>query len=271
MPLSFLRRICYTGCSNQIREEHTLNILKKKYTKGILVFCTVLALLAGACGIYLGDYYRADTDAIETFLLQNTAKISESGRNQLIFQPEDAKVGFIFYPGGKVEYTAYMPLMEALASKGILCVLVRMPGNLAVLDMDAAAGIPEQFPEIENWYIGGHSLGGSMAASYLSGCADDYEGLVLLGAYSTADLSDSGLSVLSIYGSEDQVMNREKYALYRSNLPSGFTEVILEGGCHANFGMYGTQDGDGIPTITNEAQIFLTAEAIISTVFRENP
>ena len=268
MPLSFLRRICYTGCSNQIREEHTLNIYKKKYTKGILVFCTVLALLAGACGIYLGDYYRADMEAIEAFMPQNTIEIYESGKHQLVFQPDDPVAGFIFYPGGKVEYTAYTPLMEALASEGILCVLVRMPGNLAVLDMDAAAGIPEQFPEIDTWYIGGHSLGGSMAASYLAKHTDAYEGLILLGSYSTADLADTGLSVLSIYGSEDQVMNREKYEQYRNNLPADFTEVILEGGCHAYFGMYGNQDGDGTPVLTPKDQVYQTAEAVISMIAR---
>ena len=243
-----------------------MKILKKKYTKGILICVLVLALISAVCGIYLADYYRADTASIEAFMPQNTTQIHESGKNLLIFQPEAATAGFIFYPGGKVEYTAYSPLMEALASEGILCVLVEMPGNLAVLDMDAAAGIPEQFPEIENWYIGGHSLGGSMAASYLAKHTDAYDGLVLLGAYSTADLSGSGLSVLSIYGSEDHVMNREKYTQYRENLPAGFTEVILDGGCHAYFGMYGAQDGDGTPAIRAEEQILQTADAILSMI-----
>ena len=58
--------------------------------------------------------------------------------------------------------------MKACADKGVLCVLIEMPFNLAVLDMNAAEGIRVKYPEIENWYIGGHSLGGSMAASYLS-------------------------------------------------------------------------------------------------------
>jgi dienelactone hydrolase len=151
--------------------------------------------------------------------------------------------------------------MQALAADGILCVLVKMPGNLAVLDMAAAEGIPELF-DIGAWYLAGHSLGGSMAASYLADHTDDFAGLILLGAYSTADLSGSGLDILSLYGSEDLVMNREKYAKYRKNLPSDLTETVIDGGCHAYFGMYGPQEGDGIPTITNEEQITITAEAI---------
>ena len=102
-----------------------------------------------------------------------------------------------------------------------------------------------------------------MAASYLADNTNDYEGLVLLGAYSTADLSDTDLDVLSIFGSEDKVMNREKYEDNKSNLPRDFTEFIIDGGCHAYFGMYGAQDGDGIPSITNEEQIRLTAENIV--------
>lgn len=223
----------------------------------------IVAIIVLACAIYLGDYYRADMDAIEAFAPTNNIeyKILEDGT--IVFEPSGAKAGIIFYPGGKVEYTAYLSLMEACASEGILCVLVEMPFHLAVFDMNAADGIQEMYPEIESWYIGGHSLGGSMAASYLADHADDYHGLILLGSYSTADLSETDLNVLSVYGSEDTVLNREKYEENRSNLPDDFTEIVLDGGCHAYFGMYGTQDGDGTPTITNEEQINLTVDAIV--------
>ena len=153
--------------------------------------------------------------------------------------------------------------MQACAEQGIMCVLLEMPFNLAVFDVNAADGIQEQYPEIEEWYIGGHSLGGSMAASYLADNAEEYEGLILLGSYAANDLSDTDLDVLSIYGSEDKVMNREKYDENKSNLPDDFTEIVIDGGCHAYFGMYGAQDGDGTPVITNEEQIALTVEHVV--------
>ena len=222
----------------------------------------VLAILIGACAIYLGDYYRADLGAIEAFAPAEAVQMQTLDNGNILFAPENATKGFIFYPGGKVEHKAYIPIMQALAEKGVLCVITQMPFNLAVFDINAANGIQEQYPQIEEWYIGGHSLGGSMAASYLGDHTEEYKGLVLLGAYSTADLSDSGLAVLSVYGSEDKVMNREKYAKNKLNLPNNFTEVIIDGGCHAYFGMYGPQDGDGTPAITNEEQINFTAEKI---------
>lgn len=90
--------------------------------------------------------------------------------------------------------------------------------------------------------------------------------MILLGSYATADLSDTDLEVLSVYGSEDTVLNREKHDKNKSNLPDDFTEVILDGGCHAWFGMYGAQDGDGTPAITVEEQIRLTVESIVNVM-----
>ena len=223
----------------------------------------MIAIMIGACDIYLGDYYRADEGAIAVFNADENITVSVSDNGNLIFEPQNATRGFIFYPGGKVEHRAYEPLLAELAREGVLCVIVKMPFNLAVFDINAADGIQDEYPKIEEWYIGGHSLVGSMAASYLEENSEDYEGLVLLGSYSTADLTNTDLKVLSIYGSEDKVMNREKYDKNKSNLPTGITEIVIDGGCHAYFGMYGAQDGDGMPTISNKEQIILTAENII--------
>lgn len=242
-----------------------MNLSADKRKRKIWIITTAvvlaLALIVGACAIYLGDYYRADLDAIGAFLPQGTTW-KEEPDGTVVFAPEGATKGLIFYPGGKVEHTAYVPLMQACAENGILCVLVEMPFHLAVLDINAADGIQKEYPAIEEWYIGGHSLGGSMAASYLADHAEDYEGLILLGSYSTADLSETDLAVLSVFGSEDRVMNREKYEEYKSNLPGDFSEYVIDGGCHAYFGMYGAQDGDGTPTMTNEEQIRVTVEQI---------
>ena len=239
---------------------------KKKLWITLAAVLTVVIALTAVCALYLGDYYRADTEALEAFAPAAPVVSEEWKDGTLITRPEgrDPIAGLIFYPGGKVEHTAYTPLMEALASEGILCVLVEMPFRLAVLDMNAAEGIPAAFPEVERWYLGGHSLGGSMAASYLASHTEDFDGLILLGSYSTADLSESGLSVLSVYGSEDGVLNRDKYAEYKPNLPEGFTETVIEGGNHAYFGAYGEQEGDGTATVTPAEQLEQTVEAILT-------
>lgn len=238
----------------------------RKLWIGLCVTLGTVALLVGICAVYLMDYYPADIRAIEAFTENATITQTVLSDGTVIYEPNCALAGLIFYPGGKVEHTAYIPLMQALAEGGILTVLVEMPYRLAVLDVDAASGIKELFPNVDDWYIGGHSLGGAMAATYLSENTEDFSGLILLGAYCTDDLSDTDLSVLSVYGSEDKVLNTKKYNKNKANLPAHLTEIVIEGGCHAYFGMYGRQDGDGIPTITNEEQIEITKSAILTWI-----
>lgn len=229
----------------------------KKIMKRILIAIAALILIGGAAfGIYVSDYYHATEEA------EQMAEEAEVLDDNLVFMAEEPIAGLIFYPGGKVEYTAYAPLMKAMAEEGILCVLVEMPCNLAVFDVDAAEGIQEQFPEVEEWYMAGHSLGGSMAAAYLEDNVDEYDGLILLASYSTADLSQSGLRMLSVYGTEDKVLNMEKYEENITNLVQNLHTYTIGGGCHAYFGSYGEQEGDGEAKLPPEEQIEKTAKYV---------
>ena len=225
------------------------------------IICIFLIVLGVAIGIYLGDYYHADEENVDAFLETSWVEIKEIDKNKIAFVPESPNAGFIFYPGGKVEAEAYYPLMAECARNGILSVIVEMPFNLAVFNINAAEGIKDEFPNVEKWYIGGHSLGGSMAASHLDKNREDYDGLILLGSYSTADFSDGDMLVLSIYGENDGVMNREKYDKYKDNL-GNLTEHEIIGGNHAGFGMYGAQKGDGVAEISNLEQIKETATIV---------
>lgn len=250
---------------------------KKKFPSILIAIALLIIILTVSGGIYLNDYYHALPESLKSLEQQDdgiTVRVDET-TDRIIFAPEEPTSGIIFYPGGKVQYESYAPLMRKLAEKGILSVLVKMPGNLAVLDVNAADGIREEFPEVERWYMAGHSLGGSMAASYLSKHSDDFSGLILLAAYSTADLSQESRemegtvpAVLSVYGSEDGVLNMEKYEKYRSNIPQ-MEEVILEGGNHAGFGGYGEQEGDNAAQINAEQQQQETADLIAEWIYQQ--
>lgn len=225
-----------------------------------VILALALSLVIGV-SVYLGTYYHADDIAVDAYIENSQVQMVEIERGVTAFLPKSPKAGFIFYPGGKVEVDSYYPLLCALAKNDILAVSVKMPFNLAVFDINAAKGIKDHFPEITSWYIGGHSLGGSMSASFLDKNREDFDGLILLGSYSTVDFSDTSLSVLSIYGENDMIMNREKYEKYKPNLPD-LKEHIIKGGNHAGFGMYGPQKGDGTLDISKEAQIKETADII---------
>ena len=59
-------------------------------------------------------------------------------------------------------------------------------------------------------------------------------------------------------------INREKAEKYAPKLPAGTQNIVIEGGCHAFFGAYGNQKGDGVPSITREEQIRQTVQAILA-------
>ena len=233
-----------------------------KHLKRIgIVLLALILLCCAAVGIYAADYYHMDETAESAMVGSSTVTVTKE-HGALVFTPNEARAGLIFYPSGKVEYTAYAPLMEILAENGVLCVIPHMPLNLAVIDVDAAEKISARYPEIDTWYIGCHSLGGAMAASHASHC-DVVQGIVLLAAYSTEDLSSSDLRVLSIYGTRDTVLDMASYESYFPNLPPDTIEIILEGGNHAQFGSYGEQEGDGKALISATEQQLQTVSYIL--------
>lgn len=235
--------------------------------KRILGACLALLLAAAVGGYaYISDFYRADEQAAAAMAASSEAVHTELHDNVTWFVPEEPSAGLIFYPGGKVEAAAYAPLLRDCAERGILCALVRMPANLAVLDVNAADELRQTHPEIADWYIAGHSLGGAMAASCAADHAEDFAGLILLAAYSTKPLAETPLRVLSVRASEDGVLDREAYEENRAKLPADTVEIMIEGGSHAQFGSYGAQRGDGMPTISGEEQIRQTADAVTAFI-----
>lgn len=231
-----------------------MNRNKKKRLVPLVIIIVVVCV----CAVYVLDYYHA-TDRAKEYLL-NTDTVTVSGiRDGLEFDGpgEDA---LIFYPGAKVEYIAYAPLMRTLAEEGIDCYLIKMPLNLAVLGTDKADGIIEEFPH-ENWYIGGHSLGGAVASIY---AADhDLSGLVLLASYPDREVEEP---TIEIYGTEDGVLNMDKLEEADRYLPENNLEVEISGGNHAQFGDYGEQRGDEQAAITEEEQQRETVAAILEFI-----
>lgn len=218
-------------------------IKKLKVWKKIALVLILLAVSAGiGFYLYVGTYYHAETQSYAA---------TEETEDFLIYGERDSACGFILYPGGKVEECAYAPILSMLADSGVCCVVAKMPCHLAVFSPDAADRIMEQIPTVKHWYIGGHSLGGAMAADFAAENQERFSGLVLLAAYPTKELKT--LPVLSVYGSEDGVLNSRKYK-DSITYADAVTEYVIEGGNHAGFGNYGQQKGDGSAKITKEEQ-----------------
>ena len=241
----------------------------KHVLKRILIaLAIIIILVAGVFYIYTLNYYHALPVAIEA-LNHDTLNYTYE-KNMIVLEPTDNKnhTGIIFYPGGKVEYTSYLPLMQSLAKEGYTCFLMKMPFNLAVFDQNAANKPIEEYKEINSWYLAGHSLGGAMASVYTSKNVEIVKGLILLGAYPSSDLSELDIDMISIYGSEDLILNRKTFEDNKIYGPKSTNYVEIKGGNHAYYGSYGEQKNDGIASITPEEQQRLTVERILE--FLEN-
>ena len=180
--------------------------------------------------------------------------------------------GFIFYPGGLVDAAAYAPLMKSIADQGITAIITPMPLDLAVFSINQANDVIAAFPEIKTWIIGGHSLGGSMAAQYVKDNPTKVQGVVFMAAYpaDNVDLSQLPIKFVTLYGTYDGVArNVFKDSLRR--LPADTELITIDGGNHAQFGNYGPQAGDGTATISREDQQAQTVEAVIALMQRISP
>lgn len=240
----------------------------------VLTFIILLLILFGALLAYLSIYYHATKEAFTALKSDEQVQISQTDYGWFFDGPSDTDA-LIFYPGAKVEETAYAPLLHQLADKGLDVCLIKMPMRIALLGKNQASDVMQQYT-YENWYLGGHSLGGAAAAFYLAGAkASDADlpaekkqnvrGIIFLASYSTKPL-DEHLRALTVYGTEDRILNMQKLKDGRKNLPSDTTTYVIEGGNHAQFGNYGFQKGDGNAAVTPRAQQEETCEAILSFV-----
>lgn len=204
--------------------------------------------------------------------LQSDAQVEVTVGESLVFTPKGSQptTGLIFYPGGKVDYRAYASYAHAVASQGYLVVIVKMPLNLAVFNAGAAAGVISDFPSVRHWAIGGHSLGGSMAANYAVRRSDQIQGLVLLASYpaSSDNLANTGIEVVSIFGTNDGLATGNKIDASMPLLPTDTAYVAIQGGNHAQFGDYGIQKGDGSAKIDRADQQAQAAAATVDLLKR---
>lgn len=229
----------------------------KKILLGVLtVFLSLIVIAFGICAIPM------KTHEMEKSVFESDEKITVSqidGR-MTAFEPKNPSAGLIFYQGARVDAKAYASLMRQLAQRNILAVIIDAPLNLAFFSMNAPDKILEKFPQIKNWYIGGHSMGAEVAGEYLIKHVDKFNGLALFAGFVTDDFSKTQLKVISIYGENDGVLTGGLYDGCLSHLPKDFCELVIDGGNHSGFAYYGPQKGDNEATISKDEQIKAAAD-----------
>ncbi|WP_237393894.1 alpha/beta hydrolase [Pseudarthrobacter sp. ATCC 49987] len=239
------------------RGQENPEVSRWQLARGILVRLAALVLVAGLA--WLNPFaYDPSGEAGQT-----TGTTAEDATSITLAPEGKASAGLVFYPGARVDARAYQDILGPIANAGHLVVILKVPLGIPLLDIGQARGAMDAHPEITSWAVGGHSLGGVSAASFAKSNSD-VSGLLLFASYPADSMSDSsGLSVLSISGSNDGLTTPDKIAASKSLLPPTARYATVEGGVHAFFGDYGEQPGDGEPGITREwAQKQITAESV---------
>ena len=177
------------------------------------------------------------------------------------FEPADKKptTGFIILPGGNCDPKAYAPAAHAIAAKRYLTVIVPMPNCVAMPFGHFRAGkIIEDFEEIENWVIGGHSVGGTAACIYAQRNSN-IDGVVIWASRAPGGFEDTDMKVLTVYGSRDGRVGPEDVFENAGSLPADTIFKEIKGGNHTQFGYFDTTPDpymteDNAATITLEKQ-----------------
>lgn len=232
--------------------------------KKILIPVSIILIVIVICFIYLlTGNYKASKDVLKYLESSDDVKVLEIKDGYYFDGPgEDSAI--IFYPGAKVDYKAYSKLMYDIALNGKDTFLLKMPFNIAFFGINKARNIITEY-KYDNWYLAGHSLGGVVANLYVSKNPNNIKGIIALASYPTKKLPND-IEYISIYGSNDKVLNRDKYEEAKKYLPDNYQEYIIEGGNHAYFGNYGEQKGDGKSSISREEQ----QEEVLNILFKEN-
>lgn len=209
-------------------------------------------VLLGVGGIIIWSQVgvmAAEPEQLDT-VQTNPAVSAEDADQGIVLSPADGESdrGLVFIPGAKVDPWAYAAVLQGLAEDGVTVVITRPWLNLAFFDPRGLDSFTSAAPAVDSWSVGGHSLGGVRACQL----AADADALVLFASYCSTDLSDSGIPVLSLAGSEDGLSTPEKVDAARDELPADAEMIEIEGASHASFGDYGPQAGDGVATLSTE-------------------
>ena len=212
--------------------------------------------------VYFHIYYHA-TNEVKNYLKDdNEVKVYSKSNYYLFDNISNNTQVLIFYGGAKVEEKSYAPMLNKIAHQGYDVFLTKMPLRFPLFGVGKANSIYKANNTYTDVYLMGHSLGGVCASMVLEKTNLDYKGIIFLASYPNKPL-DNKYKALSIYGSEDQVLNLKEYNDNLSNFPTGYSQKIIEGGNHAYFGYYGNQKGDGKALITREQQIDITVNYVV--------
>ncbi len=191
----------------------------------------------------------------------------EARDNRVIMSPtqDTASVGMLYFPGARVDPYSYLYPLVDIAAEGTTVVIVDPLFNMALIDSRGVGELTRDLPEVAEWVLAGHSLGGVKAC--LEADHPSVIHLVLFASYCATDISSLDIGVLQIVGDQDGLLDNDLRLEALSLLPaSEDATLVIPGANHADFGTYGPQPGDGPSSFTDEEMRAIITEALTASV-----
>jgi hypothetical protein len=229
----------------------------------IFLFALLVVLGTAVIGFLIWALNLLEASPTALAALESDSKVTVTQGEYVTFLPANSQPtqAFVFYPGGHVDHRAYAVPLRKIAEQGYLVMLLPVRLNLAFFEVNAADMVIPDFPEIENWVVGGHSLGGVAASLYAKENVN-LDGAVYWASYpADAALQNADLEVSSIYGTLDNGFDSMQAS--SSLLPTATVFVVIKGGNHSQFGDYGLQPGDHEATISREERQAIAVEGTV--------
>lgn len=220
---------------------------KKKQKNG---FKKILLLLLVVSGIFV--FFKMNTqDTFKEQVVQGAStevnELVEMEKTEINYVEEDNIIsispkefnpnkGIVLIADQSVEAKAYIPISIDLAKKGYLVKVV--PSN----KIDKVISIIDG-SKLTRWALGGHGQGG-VAASTIAKGSEKIKGMFFLASYPQGEvnLKESGLKIVSLHGSLDDVVGKNKIEESKQSLPDNTLYVNIENGNYSYFANYGPDD-----------------------------
>lgn len=232
----------------------------KRVLKLIAVVIVVVTLLAFGYLLYSTETNRATPNEDAVAALASDERVIVEFGDWLVMRPaaSEPTVGFILYPGAHCDIRGYARVLREIAASGYLVVGVSMPFDYSIFAPGRADDVRVAYPDIREWVIAGHSMGGGMASLYAHSRQQGLAGLILWDSHpaESNSFAETEFPIALIHRATPDGTSSQKYLAKKHLFPADSLWVPIPGGNHMNFGSFdgGSYEEEWDASIDHDAQ-----------------
>ena len=174
--------------------------------------------------------------------MENDAQVTIAYDDYLTLTPAATapRTGIVFYPGAYCDIRGYTAVWKEIAAQGYLVVIPKMPFDFAIFAPNAADDVRAAHPEIEQWIIAGHSMGGAMAGVYADNNRANLAGVIVFDSYppGSNSLADADLPILLFERARLDGSRSQKFIDNAKLYPESAELNLIPGAQHMYYGSF---------------------------------